>query len=509
MQKRMVRLCLTVALLLCLCVCFPVSAEGISVNGWVFEGEKWYYYKDDVKVTGWLEDGGASYYLDETGAMVTGWLKDGENWYYLNASGVKVTGWLQDGGNWFYLNETGMMHTGWLQDGGYQYYFHASGVMATGRTKIDDAWHRFHASGVYQGTGSSDEMVEILKTIEGFSAKPYKDNTQWSVGYGTRCPDDKFDEYMANGISQQEAQALLEQMLEGFERSVNQFAQQYGLTLQQHQFDALVSFSYNCGTSWTTETTGYFHNAVKNNANNTEFLYAICLWSSSAGQFILTERRLSEANMYINGVYEAWNRDADGTYPETFKYVYMDGNGGSVNYIMHAYDAVDSSPIITQVTAPNGYEFAGWYTEPTGGTKVEVLDGTLERGAVLFAQWKDSGGQIVSIPKGTPCFVKVNVMDSVNVRTGPGTYYPKAQEAQLPEGTELMVIQTYTYSGTVWGKTQYGWVSLEYTNYESVLAGEETWPRNGTVTGDDVNVRIGPGLSYDKAPYHHRVHTTV
>ena len=32
---------------------------------------------------------------------------------------------------------------------------------------------------------ASDECIEILKAMEGFSAKPYWDYSQYSVGYGT------------------------------------------------------------------------------------------------------------------------------------------------------------------------------------------------------------------------------------------------------------------------------------------------------------------------------------
>ena len=350
----------------------------------------------------------------------------------------------------------------------------------------------------------SQDAMNILKTIEGFSAKPYWDVSQWTVGYGTKCPDDKLAQYQQKGITEEEALVLLDQELQRFQSAINGFVDKYSLQLQQHQFDALVMFSYNCGEGWTSETTGYFNNAVRNGATGTEFIYALCLWSSAGGEFILTKRRMSEANMYLNGVYEAYNKSEDGTYPESFKYVYMDGNGGQVNYTMHGYDASDSSPIITKVTAPEGvdvggnpftYEFAGWYTAATEGTRVETLDGSLADGAVLFAQWKDPSGQVVALPKGDLCSVKVTTTESVNVRTGPGTYYPKAQD-MLAAGTALTITETYTYSGSLWGKSQYGWVSLRYTDYESVLADQETWPRTGKVNGDNVSVRSGAGTSY-------------
>ena len=97
---------------------------------------------------------------------------------------------------------------------------------------------------------ASQEMIEILKTWEGFSAKPYWDYKQWTVGYGTRVPDGKLEEYQANGIPMEEAEALLQKFLNEMGAEINVFADKFGLTLTQGMFDALLSFSYNCGTNW-------------------------------------------------------------------------------------------------------------------------------------------------------------------------------------------------------------------------------------------------------------------
>ena len=354
---------------------------------------------------------------------------------------------------------------------------------------------------------TSDACIEIIKKIEGFSKYPYKDNTQWTEGYGTRCPDDKYEYYKANGITEEEALALLHDMLADFERSVNNFAQKNGLTLAQHQFDALVSFSYNCGTAWTAETTGYFNKAVRGGKTGTDFLYAICLWGSSSGDFILINRRMAEANMYLNGVYEAYNDKTDGTYPDTFRYVYLDGNGGEISYVIHGYDSTENSPITYNFTSiPKGtdancnsftYDFAGWAT--TDGTIVETLDGSLPDGTVLYAQWADPDGKVVTLPKGTvrdPLTVTVTA-STLKIRSGPGSYY--SQVGTLSSGDKVVITETYTYKKTLWGKCSQGWISLSSTNYDEALAGDTSWPKTGTVTGDNVNVRTGAGTSYNIA----------
>ena len=58
--------------------------------------------------------------------------------------------------------------------------------------------------------GVSQPLIDILKDMEGFSKYPYADNGQWTVGYGTRCPDDKLSRYKSKGITEKEAEKLLQ-----------------------------------------------------------------------------------------------------------------------------------------------------------------------------------------------------------------------------------------------------------------------------------------------------------
>ena len=192
-----------------------------------------------------------------------------------------------------------------------------------------------------QGASSmsvSEDMISVLKVMEGFSARVYWDYAQWTVGYGTKCPDDKVEYYKNNDITEAYALELLAQAVDRFEADVNRFIDRHGLTLNQHQFDALVSFSYNCGSGWMSETTGYFNTAVREGGSASELIYGMCLYSTAGGEYILTGRRLCEANMYLNGVYKAYNADSQGN-PDNLKYIFLDGNGGKVRYTICGYDA--------------------------------------------------------------------------------------------------------------------------------------------------------------------------
>ena len=350
----------------------------------------------------------------------------------------------------------------------------------------------------------SEDLVRVLKTMEGFNAKPYWDYGQWTVGYGTECPADKLEEYKANGIPETEAQKLLDKELDRFESAVNSFADKYGLKLKQHEFDALVSFSYNCGEGWMSETTGYFNTAVRERGSVSEFVYGICLYSTAGGEYILLDRRMCEANMYINGEYKAYNAAPAGN-PDYFKYVFLDGNGGDTRYAVYGFDAREESGISVSFSRiPTGvdkkgnpfvYTLEGWYT--ADGKKVEKLDSTVKSGQVLYAKWADPEGVITELPKGTLEEMTVTVTaDSVNVRKGPGTYYSRV--GSYEKQTAVPITETYEVSGYTWGKSTLGWFRLDYTNYEDLKAAQSQFPKEGTVTGDGVNVRKGPGTDFER-----------
>lgn len=366
---------------------------------------------------------------------------------------------------------------------------------------------------------SSDELVEFIKSREGFSGTCYVDNTQRSVGYGTRCDvcDRTASNYLSESrecsaynsktpITEQKATQLVKEYLEIFENSLNKYLNKYDIQLKQQEFDALISFTYNNGDAWMRNTSSIFNTAIRNGASGSDLVYAICLYSSSGSYFTLKERRMIEANMFLNGVYNSKSSEI----PSNLRYVYLDGNGGIMEYIIHGFDTTDVkginayfSKIPTGVDADGNafvYDFAGWYTQPEDGRKIEFLDDSLARGTVLYAQWKDPSGNIVKLPKGDVLEpLKVNVTKKVTVRKGPGTFYDKA--GTMDKGNSVTVTETFYYKKMLWGKlTDGNWISLSYTDYEKILAEQEAaqnkdWPKNGTVTGNNVNVRPEPSTS--------------
>ena len=322
---------------------------------------------------------------------------------------------------------------------------------------------------------ASDECLRILKEEEGFSKTPYWDYSQYTVGYGTRCPDDMLAYYQEHGITEEEAEVLLRNHLTAIELDLNTLiVDGYGLTLSQNQFDALVLFSYNCGTGWAYDDNGTLNKALKANATGNGIIRAFALWCSAGGEIkdFLLRRRLSEANMYLNNVYSR-------TPPENYCYVIYDANGGTTSPRSQGYDSnepVEPFPTPTY----EGYTFTGWYTAAKGGTKVTVLDAST-KSATLYAQWVDAEGKA---PENEIVNVNVTVTaDGVNIRKGPGTNHTVVGTANT--GDTMTITETAMGGGLKWGKFDGGWICLQYTNFDTASQNPEDQKPEDTKPEDE------------------------
>ena len=370
---------------------------------------------------------------------------------------------------------------------------------------------------------ASESCAEFIKAFEGFSTYPYYDYGQYTVGYGTKCPAEKYFEYKANGIPKSDAEELLQKTLVEISDTINQkLIVPYGLTFNQHQFDALVSFSYNIGTGWTTYGST-LRNALLTNATEDAIVYAFSLYCTAGGVYMsgLVTRRLCEANLFLNGIYsQNINKD--------YGYVYFEPNGGSLTYRVQGF-------VCDNMTAPaadavkSDDTFLGWYTDLTGGTQVTALTNALT-GKTLFARWQSSESQ----EDQNSISMSVTVTgDVVNIRKGPGTTYGISK--QVFRNDILVISHVTQLTNMKWGKIQDGWICLDYTNYDSLLnatagtvpeadnkpSGEDAVPEesqqpdeepdtapetaeglSGTVNVDDfLRVRSGPGTTYGTVGY--------
>ena len=229
----------------------------------------------------------------------------------------------------------------------------------------------------YSVTSASENCIAFIKEVEGFSAQPYYDYNQHTVGYGTKCPTDKYLDYMANGISKSEAEVLLRETVEEISCTINErLIDQYHLSFTQHEYDALVSFSFNLGTGWMTYDST-LREALLNNANDNEMVYAFSLYSTAGGNYLtsLITRRLCEANMFLNGIYSK-------TVSSDYGYVFYEPNGGSLTYRVQGF-IYDDFPVPADEAVRSGDVFLGWYTDLNSGSEVRNLSKELS-GKTLF-----------------------------------------------------------------------------------------------------------------------------
>lgn len=88
----------------------------------------------------------------------------------------------------------------------------------------------------------SEAGIKLIKSFEGcrlMAYKPVPTEQYWTIGWGHYGPDVK----QGMTITQVQADAMLEADLVRYEAPVNALT----IQLNQNQFDALVSFCYNCG----------------------------------------------------------------------------------------------------------------------------------------------------------------------------------------------------------------------------------------------------------------------
>ena len=110
-------------------------------DGWFYENGTWYCYAQGAPVTGWVEEGGIRYYLQEDGAVTTGWAVIEEQERLFTATGAMRIGWVTVAEGRKYMDQNGVAVVGWQ--------------------KIDDARHYFGADGIWYQNHAQTVMGEL------------------------------------------------------------------------------------------------------------------------------------------------------------------------------------------------------------------------------------------------------------------------------------------------------------------------------------------------------------
>ena len=112
-------------------------------------------------------------------------------------------------------------------------------------------------------TRISENGISLIKEFEGFIQYAKWDYSQWSIGYGTGVDKDAYP----NGITEAEADRLLRDVVVTYEKYVQNFLNKYNITVNQNQYDALVSFTYNLGNVWVSSDTVTIRTYLINTVN--------------------------------------------------------------------------------------------------------------------------------------------------------------------------------------------------------------------------------------------------
>lgn len=231
----------------------------------------------------------------------------------------------------------------------------------------------------YKTMTSSQKLLDIIKDCEGFSATPYWDYSQWTIGYGTGCGrardgSDVPSEYWG-GITKEKGQQLLMAYLKNTaEAEVNSFFKRIGRQPMQQQFDAMVDFTYALGSAWMYEDSRVAA-WLKNPTTEIELMRALGAWCRVDGKVGITtaNRRIREALIYLYGLYLLpWgNVSSDlqvvenGNLP-MFKYVIFDGNGTTLintrtDDVNYYFEGMPYGSLL--LPKWSGYTFGGWKKE--------------------------------------------------------------------------------------------------------------------------------------------------
>lgn len=305
---------------------------------------------------------------------------------------------------------------------------------------------------------AGQECVDLIKQVEGFSQYKYWDYGQWTIGYGTGVGADEYP----NGISKEEAEKLLKKSLGTYEGYVNKFANKYGVTLKQNQFDALVSLSYNMGNIWSAYDDFDLKNYIIDGSEKHSFLEiakGFGEWRVAGGKVLqgLVSRREDETKLFLS------DRTDSGSE------IWRVNTESGINLRQSVGTSSKKTGFlpfntIYEVTEKKMCDGSLWgKTYANGSFQWCVLDYSkyMVGGPIGY----DGGNE----PTGKSEKWRITSKNGVNLRKGPGLGYESL--AVLDYKTEFNVTMTAEADEHIWGKTQYagkdGWIALTYAELVS------------------------------------------
>lgn len=239
---------------------------------------------------------------------------------------------------------------------------------------------------VFEGELSiSDKGIEMIKDIEGCINRPMSDYSQYSIGYG--CSTEFAEKYgfSTTYLSEEEAHELLLFVLEGMEKKLDAFLTKYNIKVNQHQYDALMSFTFNLGSNWMSDTTRLGEILVNGNYTVNEFASAMgvyCHVTSSEGAKVLdllVDRRIREIKLFLYGAYKLDDVE------EKFCTLTFVAEEGEAETDIGFYQVGEPYQILFDaVPEEEDTYFVGWYTEDGDPVTADTI---AEKSTTVYAGW--------------------------------------------------------------------------------------------------------------------------
>lgn len=237
-------------------------------------------------------------------------------------------------------------------------------------------------------TTYSDKIVTFLESFEGYSQNQYEDpvgSGNYYIGYGTACAKDAYP----GGVTQAQAEQLLRGYLDGTAvTELNRYLAANAQSLNQNQYDALISLTYNMGGSWMSDAyrIGRYVKAGLSNYTDIQIVDAMGVCSHQGiGQNAkvidsLVTRRIREAQVLLYGDYEGANC------PQ-YSWLVVDRSGGTLENDVYCFQTGTAYGTLPAPTLDGKY-FAGWKVQETGDT-LKATD-TVSRNLHAVATWSDT-----------------------------------------------------------------------------------------------------------------------
>ena len=177
--------------------------------------------------------------------------------------------------------------------------------------------------------------------------------------------------------------------------------------------------------------------------------------------------------------------DPDTTEPDSTEPEQPGNNQNTGNGNMGVITASELN--IRSEASQNG-DKVGMYTY---GDRVEVLEtkngwGRTDKGWISLSYVYMDGSTGTNTGKG------IVTGSQLYIRSGPGTNYDAI--GSVSKGDRVSILEQVKIGDMTWGCIEGGWISLSYV-YMDGTTGEGSG--TGTVTGDDLNIRSGPGTKYN------------